>query len=365
MLRVFLLLLCITCTKEVYADQTLFKRYTYWSLLTSQQIEQVRLGARGMGREQISDPMILDVAAAVLWQLRANHHNDEYVDAMSWLAKDLSMAGSQRYQAFLLRCQQEFARNEKLTKYVSEALSKVKSSPSADSFSVEDVDLNSIRTQLLSMQQTSSEQHTFDAKSEVTLVNGETLLSEIYQTLGLPVFFDVSFRSESVPGIVHWDVSYLRIWYPNIGGFRFSYDEDDNAGWRLMDKWPITLSAPLRYSGLELGLAYALWTTDPKLLRETHRRLFQQRVTTTPTLDVIADRLWLSLRDPQPQLVDALAWGCKVLEQSRNGRYRTVLNDVASNSQDKKLAKYAKDALEELSSLEVELYAPRVELKAN
>ena len=345
-IALFSLLACIPSLALADSQQDL-NRYIYNSLLLSDQPEEIRMAARAAGRASLDDVAILDTMAANLWRYRYLHKDKLVVDTLSWLAKDLGLSGNPRYRTLLLQCRNEFSGNEKLLNYIDEALEKLPAHdiPGEQSFDIEKFDFVKVAESLKTLQAQYPATGT-----PVTDIPATTSLREALSKLGLPAAIDASIRRESAMHFASWDASYLRIWYPNSGGIRFTYEKEDGAGWQALDHWPILTSHPIRYTGKDWGLAYALWTTDRVLLRETAQRLYRSRVSNTEVLDVIADRLWLSMEMPDPAFSDAYAWLIKVLELSQKFRYKLLLRELIAKSPDKKVVRYAEDAVNKVNA---------------
>ena len=73
-------------------------------------------------------------------------------------------------------------------------------------------------------------------------------------------------------------------------------------------------------------------------------------------LDHLAEVLLQNYANAPNGHIDALSWAAKALGKSRNPRYRDTLNTIASSNANKKLRKYASQALENLSSSGVPQY---------
>jgi hypothetical protein len=350
-----MLLLCLMI-KAAQANQQVFDRYTYWSLLTSHKIEDVHLAAQAIADEQISDTAILDVAAVVLWQQRFYHYDEWYIDALSTLASDLSLSGDRRYLSFLQRCQAEFSRNSVLSKAIATALQRIERSSGNSDFTPDEVDLNHIKQQLLTQRAASEELIAAYHDRHIDVRNGVTPLRQLLQKYGYPTLVEMSHSGKAESGAIDWDTHFLRIWYPDAGGFRLAYSE--TAGWHLIDRWPL-LRAPLVYHGVDWGMAYALWTADVDRLMETYQQMYREKNSHPLLLDIVADRLWLSLQQASAETQPAMSWACKLLAQSKNGRYAPVLRDVANQSQHAELKNAASIALAQVDDARGEPYLLR------
>ena len=98
--------------------------------------------------------------------------------------------------------------------------------------------------------------------------------------------------------------------------------------------------------------------TDYQILKGLVRVSYQQQETDPKVLDHLAGVAWRDRGTEDEQLVDTLSWICKVLGQSQNPRYTTVLKMLASEASDKKLRKYAQANLPMLSEEVVTQFDP-------
>jgi hypothetical protein len=77
-------------------------------------------------------------------------------------------------------------------------------------------------------------------------------------------------------------------------------------------------------------------------------------------LDALAQRLWRERLQTGRDMLDAVAWACKALGQSRNPRYRQLLRDVMDDAKvHAKVKKYAGPALRQLPESKVEQFRPK------
>ena len=90
-------------------------------------------------------------------------------------------------------------------------------------------------------------------------------------------------------------------------------------------------------------------------VKQAAQSMYNTKETNTQVLDVAAEVLlqnYSNASDP-----DALAWVAKALGKSRNGRYYSVLKEVANSKADKKLRKHTATALKEIGLASGDQYA--------
>ncbi|HSX88148.1 MAG TPA: hypothetical protein VLG17_09120 [Pseudomonas sp.] len=89
----------------------------------------------------------------------------------------------------------------------------------------------------------------------------------------------------------------------------------------------------------------------PLSIREAAQSIYHSGYRDTETLDVAAEVLLQKYRSAADNTTsDALAWVCKALASSGNGRYKPVLDEVVSNSNNRKLDRHCEKAASSLSA---------------
>lgn len=73
-------------------------------------------------------------------------------------------------------------------------------------------------------------------------------------------------------------------------------------------------------------------------------------------LDILAQTLWRYVINLEDSNEDAMAWICRIIGNSNNGRYRQFLVSVVKNTDNSKITRYAKRAYHALSKTEVEQF---------
>lgn len=90
-------------------------------------------------------------------------------------------------------------------------------------------------------------------------------------------------------------------------------------------------------------------------VKEASQDIFNNGEDNQTVLDTLAEVLLQNYANAPTGDIDALSWAAKALGKSRNPRYRDTLSSVAKSS-NKKLAKYANNALDDLSDSAVPQY---------
>lgn len=106
------------------------------------------------------------------------------------------------------------------------------------------------------------------------------------------------------------------------------------------------------------SLEERLHSENADALRAEARGLYSQRVNDPVMLDMIGQRLWEEKYATDPVMIDAMAWFCRVLGQSGDGRYRPLLNDIAKETGDRKLRRYAEAGRDALPSGSSQVFTP-------
>lgn len=89
----------------------------------------------------------------------------------------------------------------------------------------------------------------------------------------------------------------------------------------------------------------------PVSIREAAQSIYHSNYRETETLDVAAEVLLQKYRSASDSTsADALAWVCKALASSGNGRYKAVLSEVVANSNNSKLDRHCTKAANSLSA---------------
>jgi hypothetical protein len=96
----------------------------------------------------------------------------------------------------------------------------------------------------------------------------------------------------------------------------------------------------------------------PESQRDVAQSIYNGIERSPEVLDIAAEVLLQTYRRSGFVQIDATSWLCKALGASGNGRYRRVLEEVADQAVDKKVRKYATQALGMLPANEAAPYLP-------
>jgi len=331
-------------------------------LLLSQSDFDVRLAAKSLNRLSSKRQDILDLLAEVTWTACSGNRKMN-PDTLSWLAKALGNTKQARYAGLLDYCLAN-ATGKNTIKYLKQARDSLEGT-TTDSFEGGKIDLEQMRARLLKKGGPSSRNQVAKQFDEVR--KGQSL-DEVYSILGAPN----DIRGVNVPkGRAGHSYVKVRISddmivfvYSGIGTIRFAFDEaKDKNDWLLAeaksDKGLIWDPLGGRFVTInDLVNADLITTGDASELREIVYHLRKQTSIGRDILDRSADRIYRSRLEPGEELADALAWLCKIIAKSGDGRYKQLLLDVSNTATNNKLRKYASKAANDLPDTSEKQYVP-------
>lgn len=328
--------------------------YAETMLLTSESDFDVRLAAKLLYRPGAKRQSSLDLLAEVVWTTCAGKRKME-PDALAWSAKALGASGQARYAALLDYCLGKVD-DAKGVRYLSEARSALPAGGGA-SFAGGRVNLAQVRDQAVRGSRPRSAQviSQFDG-----LRKGQTI-DDVYATLGRPD----EVRAETLTGRkmghayvqIRDSKDVIAFVYRGAGTIRFAFDED-KGGWRVADG---TSEKDLYWSqrGGRFG-TLAEWVAtgnEDDLIKISELLRHEERVE-REVLDRVADRIYELREDPDDDVSDALAYLCKNLAKSGDGRYKQFLEEIGDTAGDKTLRKHARKAANSLPDSKEPAYVP-------
>ncbi len=330
------------------------REYAETMLLTSESDFDVRLAAKSLYRPGPRRQSSLDLLAEVTWATCSGKRKME-PDALAWAAKALGASGQARYAALLDYCLANVS-DGKSVRYLTEARSSLEGKTTA-SFAGGRVSLAQVRDQLIRSSRPRSGQM---EKQFDELRKGRTV-DDIYGAFGRPD----EVQAETVTGrkMGHGPVQIrnskdtIAFVYRGAGTVRFGYNEEYDD-WRVFD----AISDKDLYWSMGGGRfgTLAEWVAtgnEDDLIKVSELLRHHDRVE-REVLDRVADRIYELRVDPDDDLSDALAYLCKVLAKSEDGRYKQFLEEVGDNAGDKTLRKHARKAASSLPDSPEPAYVP-------
>ncbi len=324
----------------------------YHGLLLHPEADQLRFGAKAVASTKESDPEVLDVVAQRLWE-EAPKVNERTRDAVSWLARVLGESRQARYRELLGAVQTRSA-DRKLQRHVQEAMRQM--SPAAiEQFVPDSVDLQALREQVLARQQAERERI---GRPDLQGLKPGAGLHEVLAAWGPPDAVDTTRATVDVPGPFPTLYQYtVQLMYFGTGAVRL----DDKHQWRLLHTVHSLQQTSQRYEGSDALVAHNLMLPGNDALRIQLIQLAKHRKQFEPALlEVMAARLWLGRNAISSQEADAMAYLVRFLSVHGQGRYRHLLQTLASTSTSGKIRDYAEDYLDEHPATQAEQWQPPV-----
>jgi hypothetical protein len=328
--------------------------YAETMLLTSESDHNVRMAAKVLHVDGKQRAASLELLAEVVWEACAGKCQME-PDALAWAAKAIGASGQARYAALLDYCLGKVS-DGKSVRYLTEARSALPAG-GGGSLTGGRVNLAQVRDQAVRTSRPRSAQVVgqFDA-----LRKGQTI-DEVYAALGRPD----EVQAETITGrkMGHGPVQIrdsrdaIAFVYRGAGTIRFAHDED-KGGWRVADG---TSEKDLYWSQRGGGfgtLAEWVATGNETDLIKISELLRHDEKVEREVLDRVADRIYELQEDPDDDVADALAYLCKNLAKSGDGRYKQFLEKVGDTAGDKTLRKHARKAANSLPDSREPAYVP-------
>jgi len=330
-------------------------------LLLSQSDFEVRLAAKSIYRLG-SNRDILDLLAEVTWTACSGNRKMN-PDTLSWLAKALGNTKQTRYAGILDYCLANVA-GKSTIKHLKLARDRLEGT-TTDSFEGGKTDLEQIHTRLMKKGEATSVNKVANLFPEVR--KGQSL-DEVFSALGAP---------DGVSGVsvtngraghsfvkVRTSDDMIAFMYNGMGTIRFVFDDasarynwlladassDKGLIWKPLDGKFVTLNDLVNRDLITSG--------DAAELREIIYHLRKQESIERDILDRVADRVYRSRLESGGEMADALAWLCKILGKSGDGRYKQILSEVSNTAVNEKLRKYAGKAANNLQETNEKRFVP-------
>ena len=339
MIKLIHILLLVSFSTMSLADEP--RDVVFGLLLISDDSADNKLAAKDLYHLPPEDPKLLDLAAWVLTN-QAPLNNDELEDTLSWLAKALGASKKARYRDLLTELNSQTS-STKLKRYITGALTEI-GEAQGQAFELESYDADKVSQELQALAI-----ETQISKKDFSQVSVGSSLKDVLQALGQPNTVGQYVRSSYKLFLGNIKVQNLRLTYLNAGSMEFSLDSNV---WVLKNAFTQSDIDTTDVAPTEVALVSQLLGSDYILVRKSAREAIATKLTNPAALDQVAQRVW-QLKDIDDKYMgDAMAWLCKVLAASGNGRYHDVLNKIHEQAGNKKIAKYAKSSKKELTRSE-------------
>ncbi|MEC4728075.1 hypothetical protein HWQ46_21295 [Shewanella sp. D64] len=339
MTRLLLILLLVTFSTMSVADKS--RDVVFGLLLISDNASDNKLAAKDLYHLPPENSELLDLAAWVLMN-SATDYNDEEEDTLAWLAKALGASKQARYRDVLIELKSKTS-SKKLKRYIKGALKEI-GDTQGDGFDLENYDVDKVSKELMALASKAQV-----SKMGFLQINVGSSLEDVLNKLGEPNSVGQYVRSSYRPFLGNLRLQNLRITYLNAGSMEFSLNSNV---WVLKNAFTQSKVDTANLAPAELALVSQLLSSDYNLVRKSAREAIATKLTNPAALDQVAQRVW-QLRDIDDKgMGDAMAWLCKVLAASGNGRYHDVLNKLYEQAGNKKIVKYAKSSKKKLTPTE-------------
>ncbi|PKG56499.1 hypothetical protein [Shewanella sp. GutDb-MelDb] len=314
------------------------KESIYANLLTSQNLQNVKLGAKALHHDLPDNVQLWDLAAFTIWSM--NHNGDkedkEFDDTISWLAKAIGESKNGRYQQ-LLNQQLKLAQSNKIKRYFKSAI-KALNNTEVPQF---------IAAEYTAQIAPSNPKHIRATADNFERIRTGDTLEVVLSLLGNPDGVGQYIRSYSRPFIGRQTFQNLRLSYINFGSMELRYED---THWIVDLKSKQTNADISAVTAEYRDLLSRLVSNDVTQIRAAAREAIKLPLTDQASLDHIAQYIWDNQGTQDGHFADSLAWLCKVLSNSKNGRYKEVLDTLAQKPIHKKITRYAAKTAKQLSS---------------
>ena len=323
----------------------------YAFLLASPNAKDVKIAADAINDDGVKLPALLDlVAERLCLYVHADPDSDtgmdadDNLDAVSSLAEALGGSGDAKYRPFLEEARVK-TKQEDNKKHFGEALGQLPAATPGAAYEPSCPSLADFRAQALAGRSPAK----ISFKDASGFKPGDTL-DAVLAKLGSPTVarFYLYQTSHAFIHIHHEDIqiSYL-------GAATFHFDEEDGA-WRIVHVLENAADPAVSPTSPDVELLDGVLSGSKDVVSDTGDRMEDQKLYPTDVLDAAARRFWYQRDTTDDDTLDALDEVSDILSDSKNPRYRTLLTQVSQQAKEKKLRKYAAEALAHLASGDAE-----------
>ncbi len=347
---IWIILISFGLSAHAYENNNLTpKDHVIANLLSSESTtEQVKIA----GKILYSDPKpnidLLDIAALQVTQL---HLTDD--DTAAWLIKAIGQSKRNRYEKFLTDFRKKTT-NKKIIKYLNNALKAVKKSPREENLDISQLDSGL----LLKKPANLNVKKAFNNEHIDSIDEGDSL-EAVYKKVGRPSNVSDWKTTKRVYVGYTWSgrkditTSDFQLIYDGSGYINFHSSKNNYVVAKVIRTSKVVIDD----SQSSLG---ELIRADGIESQKIAKTLVRGKQYSINDLDTAAQKVWIEKNSTDPYMVDAVAYLCRYIGNSKNPRYHSVLKQVVSESSTRKIRKYAKKYSKVLSSghEDVEQYQP-------
>lgn len=316
-----------------------------YSLLTDSNTGLVTTGAKTVARSPTTHASSMDTVAELLVE-RIEHPviSGPNIDTVAWLMKALGASGSSRYRPLVERAIATYG-HDKVSAHGELVLASL-TGPAAPEYVAGTVSLARLREELAAERAAIK-----PGSGDLALIKPGHSLEALLKVMGYPD--RIVETVESKGRMLHIRVRALELQYAGRGAVGMDNEFAAGLGWRVSEVWPdIPLPSTLPpYAGDNPVDAALVMTSQPLVLSKLSRRLVRQKVTERALLDIVAERIRISVATKNEFETDALSYFCVLLGNSGDARYADVLRLAADNATASGTRRHAKESLEKLGAL--------------
>lgn len=335
------------------------REYTETMLLLSDKDFDVRLAAKSLNRKNTKNEVIFDVLAEIAWSACSGKRKMN-PDTLAWLAKSIGNTLDGRYASLVDDCLTKLTEKAPI-KYFTEAKTALAGSTTTNPFVGGKLDLDKFRDDLVKNRKKNPPETMIRTLFEE--LKAEQPLNDVYAKLGAPE----KIKGINVPrgkvGFMHVKVKMsddrIVLGYPGLGELTFGYDTTD-GNWLLVNAKSSGNLQWLEREGRFATKMDVVSNGDARDLRQLTTTLLKQKNSLdTAILDRVADRIYHSQTETDGHMADVLAHMSKLLRNSKNGKYKQLLQDVSEKAAHATLRKHAGLAANALPDSTGENYVPK------
>lgn len=323
----------------------------YALLLASPNKDDVRVGSDAIQEDGVKIPALLDlVAERMCLYMHADPDSDmdmdakDNIDTVSSLAQTLGGSGDAKYRPFLEEARAKTKQGDN-KKHFGEALAELPAATPGAVYEPSCPSLADFRAQALAGRTPAK----VSFKDASGFKPGDTL-EAVLAKLGSPtVARYYMYQTSHVFFHIHHDD--MQISYLGAATFQFG---DDDGTWHIIHVLENAADPAVVPTSPDAELLDGVLSGSKDVVSATGDRMEDQKLYPTDVLDAAARRFWYQRDTSDEDTLDALDEVGDILSDTKNPRYRTLLTQVSQQAKEKKLRKYASEALADLAPGDVE-----------